>query len=127
MLANFLRVILLGLDTFRIAHNALRVRNTKLGGHVGNDSHGNIHGIGEKGSQESERADLHPKAEPIVITTALGNQGAIGIIQMKITGKLLSCRFADIAAIPLLLFLGQVINRHPAFLIFLPIKRDFSF
>ena len=127
MLADFLRVILLGLDAFGIAHNALGIRNTKLGGHVSNDSHGNIHWIGEKGSQESESANLHPKAEPIVIPTALGNEGAIRIIQMKIASKLLSCRFANIAAIALLLFLGQVINRHPAFLVFLSIKQSFSF
>jgi hypothetical protein len=61
VLVDFLRVILLGLEAFGLAHNALRVRYAELGGHVDNDTHRNIHGIGEKGSQESERADLYPK------------------------------------------------------------------
>jgi len=46
---------------------------------------------------------------------------------MKIAGKLLWGRFANVAAIPLLLFLGQVIYGHTAFLIFLSIKQSFSF
>jgi hypothetical protein len=58
VLADFLRVILLGLEAFCIAHHALWVRNTKLRSHVGNDSHRNIHGIGEKGSNEHRTVSL---------------------------------------------------------------------
>jgi integrase len=84
VLADFL--ILLGLDAFGIAHNALRVRNAKLGGYVGNDSHRHIHRIGEKGAQESERADLHSKAQTIVIATALGNSPRIPARMVLISG-----------------------------------------
>jgi hypothetical protein len=62
-----------------------------------------------------------------MIATALGNEGAIRIIQMKIAGKLLWGRFANVAAIPLLLFLGQVIYGNTAFLVFLSIRQSFSF
>lgn len=33
-----------------------------------------MHRIGEKGSQESERTDLRPEPDAIVIATTLGNK-----------------------------------------------------
>lgn len=62
-----------------------------------------------------------------MIATLLGNQGAVRIIRMKITRELLCGWFANKAIIPLLLFLGQLINRHAAPLIFLSIRQSFSF
>jgi hypothetical protein len=47
-----------------------------------------------------------------MISTALSHQGAILIIEMKIAGELLGGRFTNIAAIALLLCLGQILNRH---------------
>jgi len=44
----------------------------------------------EKGSQKLERSDLNPKAETIMISTALGNEQTIFVVQMKIAGELLS-------------------------------------
>jgi hypothetical protein len=58
----------------------------------------------EKGSQEPERADLNSKAETIVFTTALGNECAILIIEMKRAGELLRGWFTDRASITLFLF-----------------------
>jgi hypothetical protein len=96
-----------------------------LGSDIGNDPNGYIHRIWEKGPQKPECPYLDSKAQTILVATALGNESAVRIIQMKIAGKLLWGRFANIAAIPLLLFLGQVINRHTAFLVFLSIKQNF--
>jgi len=42
----------------------------------------------EKGSQESERADLNPTAETIVIPTTLGDELTIFVVQVKIAGEL---------------------------------------
>jgi len=120
-------MLLLGLDALGILRDALWISNPQLGSDIGNDPNGHIHRVREKGAQKPECPDLDSKAQTILIATALGNEGAIRIIQMKIAGKLLSCRFANIAAIPLLLFLGQVIYGHTAFLIFLSIKQSFSF
>jgi len=50
---------------------------------------GILTGKAEKGAQESERTDLHPKAETIVIPTALGNEPTIFVVQVKIAGELL--------------------------------------
>jgi hypothetical protein len=47
-----------------------------------------------------------------MVSTALGNECMVLIIQVKIAGQLLRCRFANIMAIPLLLFLSEVIDRH---------------
>src|SRR6266702_2052103 len=127
VLPDFLSMLLLGLDSLGILRDALWIGNPQLGSDIGNDPHGDIHRIWEKGAQEPECPDLDSKAQTILVATALGNEGAIRIIQMKIAGKLLWGRFANIAAIPLLLFLGQVINRHTAFLVFLSIKQSFSF
>src|SRR5438876_9932174 len=74
---------------------------------------GTFTGSGRK-VPKNRSVDLDSKAQTILVATALGNEGAIRIIQMKIAGKLFWGRFANIAAIPLLLFLGQVINRHTA-------------
>jgi hypothetical protein len=127
VLPDFLGMLLLGLDSLGILHDALGIGNSQLGSDIGYDPNGHIHRIWEKGAQEPECPDLDSKAQTILIATALGNQGAIRIIQMKIAGKLLWGRFANIAAIPLLLFLGQIINRHPTFLVFLSIRQSFSF
>src|SRR5258708_40064646 len=98
MLADFLDMILLSLDSFGIPHDALRVGNAQLGSHVGNDSHRNIDRISQKGSQEPERSGLNPKAQTIVVSTALGNEQTIFVVQMKIPSQLLRRRFATIAA-----------------------------
>jgi hypothetical protein len=112
---------------FGIADDALWVSNTQLGCQVGNDPDGDIHGISEKGSQEPECSDLKGKPKSIMIATALGNKQTIFVIQVKIAGKLLRRRFADVPPIALFLFLGQVIYGHAAFLVFLSIKQSFSF
>ena len=80
-------MILLGLATFRIADDALRIFDPKLGGHVGNDSHRDVHRIRKKGSQESKCANLHREAEPIVVSTTLSNKLTIFIVQVKQFGK----------------------------------------
>jgi len=67
----------------------------------------------EKGSQESERADLNPTAETIVIPTTLGDELTIFVVQVKIAGELFWGRFTDVASITLFLFLGEILNRHP--------------
>jgi hypothetical protein len=106
-------MVLLGLDSFGITHDALRIGNAELGSDIRNDAHRNIDRVSEKGSQKPECADLNSKAETIVISTTLGNKQAIFVIEMKIAGELLWRWFANIASIPLLLFLGKIINRHP--------------
>jgi hypothetical protein len=41
----------------------------------------------EKGSQESERADLNPKAETIVIPTTLGDELTIFVVEAENSGR----------------------------------------
>ena len=106
MLADFLGMVLLGLDALSITHDTLRVLDPELRGHVRDDSHWDIDRVGKKGSQESERPNLHREAETIVVSTALGNELAIFVVQVKIAGKLLRCWFANVAAVALLLFFG---------------------
>lgn len=83
-----------------------------MGGDIGNDPNRHIDRISQKGPQESQRADLDPKAQPVVVTTPLLNQGAIFLIQMKIAGELLWGWFAHVMSIALFLCCSQVINRH---------------
>src|SRR6266536_1984200 len=119
-------MILLSLEPFRIADDTLWVSNTELGSHVGNDPDGDIDGINKKGAQKSERSDLQREAQTVMVSTALGNECTILIIQVKITGKLLRCRLTNIAAIPLFLFISQIIDRHSTFFVFLFIEHGFS-
>src|SRR2546421_11466632 len=107
-------MVLLGLDSLGILHNALRIGNAQLRSHIGNDSYRDINRISEKGSQEPECSNLNPKAQTIVVSATLGNEQTISVIQMKIAGELLRGRFADIASIALFLFFGKIINGHPA-------------
>jgi len=125
VLPDFLGMLLLGLEPFAVANDTSRVSNGELGSHIGNDAHRDINGISEKGPQESERPHLEGEPETIMIAAALGNERTIPIIQMKIAGKLFWRWFANVAAIPLLLFLGQVIYGHIAFLVFLSITHSF--
>ncbi len=111
MLPNFLGMILLGLDSLGILRDALWIGNPQLGSDIGNNPNGYIHRIGEKGSQEPERSDLEDKPKAIVFSTALGNEQTIFVIQVKIAGQLRSAWFANIATIPLLLFLGEILDR----------------
>jgi len=127
VLPDFLGMLLLGLEPFAVANDASQVSNGELGSHIGNDPNGDINGISEKGPQESERPHLEGEAETIMIAAALGNERTIRIIQMKIAGKLFWRWFANVTAIALLLFLGQVINGHTVFLVFLFIEQSSSF
>ncbi len=61
----------------------------------------------EEGSQEPECANLNSKAETVVISTALGNEQAIFVVEMKIAGELLRRWFANIASVTSLLLLGN--------------------
>src|SRR5579859_3375402 len=113
VLTDFLGMVLLGLDSFGIPHDALRIGNTQLRSYIGNDSHRNIDRVSKEGSQEPECANLNSKAETVVISTTLSNELAIFVVKMKIAGELLRRWFANIASVTLLLFLGKIINRHP--------------
>ena len=111
-------MILLSLDAFRIPDDALRVSNAQLGGDIRNNSNRDVDRVNEKGSQESERSHLNPEAQAVMVSTALGNEGTVLIIQVKIPRQLLKRWFANIATIPLLLFLGKILNRHSLFFLF---------
>ena len=106
MSADFLGVILLGLDTLGIANDTLRIKNPQLRSHVRDHSHRDVDRISKKGSQKSERPDLYGEAEPIVVSTALGDELAVLVVQVKIAGKLFRRWFANISAIALFLFLS---------------------
>ncbi len=89
MVADFLSMILLGLDALGIANDTLWVLDPELGGHIRDHSHRDVDRISKKGSQKPERADLHRKAESIVVSTTLGNELTIFVVQVKIAGELL--------------------------------------
>src|SRR6266705_3847049 len=127
MLADFLSVILLGLDSFGVPHDALWVSNVQLGSHVRNNSHRNIDRISEKGSQEPERSNLNPKAQTIVLSTTLGNKQTIFVVQMKIASELFWGWFANIASIALFLFFGEILNGHPIAPPLVPLPHILSF
>ncbi len=55
-------MILVGLDPFRIAQDALWIGDAKLGSHIGNDPNRDVYRVSEKRVQESEGADLNSEA-----------------------------------------------------------------
>ena len=68
--------------------------------------------IGQKRTQESGSDDLQRQTETVVVAAPLGEQFAIGVVEVEVASELSGCRFSGVAAVAALLVFGQEIDGH---------------
>lgn len=68
--------------------------------------------VGQERPEEAHRRELEGAPQPVVLAAPCGQQQLIGVVEMAVACELGGCRFADVAAVPLGLFVGQQGDRH---------------
>jgi hypothetical protein len=76
------------------------------GSHVRNHASRHVGRIGQKRTQESGSDDLQRQTETVVVAAPLGEQFAIGVVEVEVASELSGCRFSGVAAVAALLVFG---------------------
>ena len=87
-------------------------RDLELSGEVGDRTGGHLDGLGEKGAQETNRAQLDSEPELVVVSVTAGDAPSIGLVEMEVLGELLPGGLAGEASVALLLRGREEVNRH---------------
>ena len=66
-----------------------------MGDHAGRD----LGRVGEERAQEPDRDQLQREAQPVLVPTALGDQGEIGVVEMEVPSQLRGRGLAGVAAV----------------------------
>jgi hypothetical protein len=99
----------------QVSGEAGRVRDPQLATQMGHHPGRDIGRVGEEGAQEPNCDHLQCEAQPVLVPTALGDQGQVGVIEMEVPSQLGGRGLASVAAVALLLLRGQEIDGHPGF------------
>ena len=99
----------------QVSREAGRVRDPQLATQMGHHAGRDIGRVGEEGAQEPDRDQLQREAQPVLVPTALGDQGEVGVIEMEVPSQLRGRGLAGVAAVAPLLLRGQEIDGHPGF------------
>ena len=82
---------------------------------IGGEAHGrrgHRSGVFEEGAQLADGAELHRDAEAIGVAAMLGDERAIGIVEMKVPGELIGGGLARETSVVAGLAIGEKANRH---------------
>jgi len=82
---------------------------------IGGESHGRrgrSSGVFEEGAQLADGAELHRDAEAIGVAAMLGDERAIGIVEVKVAGELIGGGLARETSVVAGLAVGEKANRH---------------
>jgi len=112
VLADRARVLPPGRRPRTVARQAGRVGDGELRGHMGDHTGRHVRRVGQERPEEAHRRELEGAPQPVVLAAPCGQQQLIGVVEMEVACELGGCRFADVAAVPLGLFVGQQGDRH---------------
>ena len=85
----------------------------ELVGHATHHGSRRVGRIVEERAQESHGAELHGTAQAHVLAPVAAEEGAVGVVKVEVTGKLLGAGLAGIATVAARLLLGQKGDGHP--------------
>ena len=106
------RVLAVRGRTIQVPREAGRVRDPQLPAQVGDHAGWDIDRVGEEGAQESDRGQLQGEAQPVLVPAPLGDQGAVGVVEVEIPCQLGGRGLAGVAAVAPLLLRGQEVDGH---------------
>ena len=82
---------------------------------VGGEAHGGcgrLGGIIEEGAEQTHRTELHRDAESVVVATVLGDEGAVGVVEVEVARELVGRGLAREAAVAAGLVVGEEADWH---------------
>ncbi len=110
--ANLAGVLPPGGCPLAVAGQDGRVGDPELGGQVRHRAGRHGGRIGQEGAEETHRAELRGQTEAVVVAAAIGEQRAVGLVEVEIAGELGGRRLPGVAPVAPLLLDGEENDRH---------------